>query len=338
MRSDGRDRSAWRRVVVAVLVIGGVAFAVRAWSRGRANASKDAFRRVQVTRQDLHSTKTATGEVTPQNRVEIKPPIAGRVEEVLVAEGEAVTKGQVLAWMSSAERAALLDAARAQGPEAVARWEAAYKPAPLMAPLDGTVIVRKVEPGQTVTTSDPVVVIADRLIVKAQVDETDIGAIAVGQQASITLDAFPDQTIPAHVDHIAYEAKTVNNVTIYEVDVLPDRVPDVMRSGMTATVTFTVAAKPGALAMPAEAAHQEGSQASVLVPGAKAWDPPARRPVTTGMTDGKWVEIVSGLEEGDTVLVAAVRLPKGGPRKGSPLSPFSGASAGNRGNKSRSHP
>jgi macrolide-specific efflux system membrane fusion protein len=52
----------------------------------------------------------------PQNRLEIKPPIAGRAEEVLVNEGELVKAGQIIAWMSSTDRAALLDAARAQGP------------------------------------------------------------------------------------------------------------------------------------------------------------------------------------------------------------------------------
>ena len=313
-----------RRTVLIVGVAMVVALVARPWWPGH-RAAGETFRRVQVARQDLRITKTATGEVTPQNRVEVKPPIAGRVEAVLVREGEAVTQGQVLAWMSSSERAALLDAARAQGPEALARWESAYKAAPLVSPLDGTVIVRAVEPGQTVTTSDPVVVVADRLIVKAQVDETDIGAIAVGQSATIGLDAYPQQQIDAHVDHVAYEAKTVNNVTIYEVDVLPDAVPPFMRSGMTATVTCLVAQKRGALAVPAEAVRNGDRGASVLRPPATPWARPARAPVTTGLTDGKWTEIISGVREGETVLVASLRmLPGGAQRGGNPFSPFGG--------------
>ena len=67
--------------------------------------------------------------------MEIKPPIAGRIEKLLVDEGDDVTSGQILGWMSSTDRAAILDAARAQGPEESKRWEDAYKPTPIVAPL-----------------------------------------------------------------------------------------------------------------------------------------------------------------------------------------------------------
>jgi len=337
-------RGAWlltrRGIVVALAVLATAGIAARGCTRKRAASSAEMFRRVSVSRQELRLTKTATGEVTPQNRVEIKPPIAGRIEEVLVREGQSVTKGQVLVWMSSAERAALLDAARAQGEESMARWESAYKPAPLTAPLDGTVIVRAVEPGQTVATTDPVVVIADRLIVKAQVDETDIGAVKPGQPARISLDAYPEEDVRAHVDHVAYEATTVNNVTIYEVDVLPDQVPEVMRSGMTATVTFIVAEKPDALVVPAEAVRAEGAGASVLVPGERPWGRPASRDVTIGLSDGKWTEITGGLSEGDAILAPSLRMPARASRRGNPLSPFGagGGRGSGSGSRNRGHP
>ncbi len=340
MPSNGLLRRRWRQILVILVAVVGAALLVRGCVHRGGKASKEAFRRVAVTRQELQITKTATGGVTPQNRVEVKPPIAGRVEQVLVHEGDAVTQGQVLAWMSSTERAALLDAARAQGAEALTRWETAYKPAPLMSPLDGMVIVRAVEPGQTVTTSDPVVVVADRLIVKAQVDVTDIGAIALGQSATISLDAYPEQVIPAHVDHIAYEAKTVNNVTIYAVDVLPEKVPDVMRSGMTATVTFIVAAKLDALVVPAEAVHQGPSGPSVLIASVKRWEQPAHRKVTAGITDGKWIEITAGLQEGEMVLAPSLRLPRTSQGQGgrSPFSPFGGGGGRGGTTQRRSQP
>ena len=338
MPSDGRPTWSRNRIVAAVAILVVVAVALRGCLAGGKN-TKDTFRRVPVTRQDLSLTKTATGQITPQDRVEIKPPIPGRIEDVLVREGEAITKGQILAWMSSSDRAALLDAARAQGPEAVAHWETAYKPTPLTSPLDGTLIVRAVEPGQTVTTSDAVVAIADRLIVKAQVDETDIGAVKVGQIASISLDAYPEKSIPAHVDHVAYEAKTVSNVTVYEVDVLPDNVPDFMRSGMTATTTFTVAAKPNALVVPSEAVRQQSSGTHVLVPGKRAWDHPKHQEITVGMTDGKMVEVLSGLHESDVVLVPSLHLSGNRAQGRNPFAPFgSGRSAGGGsggGNRSR---
>ena len=153
---------------------------------------------------DICVLVSTTGVVEPQNRVEIKSPIAGRIEEILVEEGDKVKKGDVLCLMSSTERAALLDAAHLKGEEELKYWKEVYKPTPLIAPVDGEVIVRAVEPGQTVTVNDAILVLSDRLIVKAQVDETDIGKVKLGQKAVIALDAYPDIKVEGKVDHISY--------------------------------------------------------------------------------------------------------------------------------------
>src|SRR5262249_53194260 len=139
---------------------------------------------------------------------------------------------------------ALLDAARLQGgADSLKEWEDVYKPTALIAPIDGEVIVKAVNPGQTVTPTDDVIVLSDRLIVQAQVDETDIGKVKIGQTVDITLDAYPDIQLTATVNHIYYESKIVNNVTMYAVDLLPDHIPDVFRSGMSANVQIIQAQK-----------------------------------------------------------------------------------------------
>ena len=266
-------------------------------------------RRAKVTRGHLQVTTSASGEVKPQNRVEIKPSIAGRIDEVLVHEGQVVAPGDVLAWMSSTDRAALLDAARSQGPEALAKWEDAYKRAPLVAPLAGTIILRAVEPGHTITPSDPVVVIADRLIVQATVDETDLSRIQLGQHAQLRLDAYPDAVIPGTVDHIAYESRLVNNVSVYPVDVLPDQIPETFRSGMTATVTFIIADRPDVLLIPSDAVAEwpkrrpkpEGAMLAAFHRGLGGRPTPV--PIATGESDGRMTELLSGLREGEEVLI-----------------------------------
>jgi len=91
--------------------------------------------------------------------------------------------------------------------------------------VDGEVIVSKDYSGQTITTADVVIVLSDHLIVQAQVDETDIGKIKLGQEVKLTLDAYPQIKITGKVNHIYYESLIVNNVTIYQVDILPDSVP-----------------------------------------------------------------------------------------------------------------
>lgn len=282
-----------------------------------------AFRAVQVVRGSVEATVLATGVVQPQNRLEIKPPISGRAEEILVREGQAVRKGQILAWMSSTERAALMDAARARGAEELAHWQDLFRPTLLIAPLDGLIIARNVEPGQTVTAQDAILVMSNRLIIKAQVDETDIAQIRVSQRARITLDAYPQRVIDGLVDHVSYEAKTVNNVTIYEVDILPDHAPDFMRSGMTTNVTFVVAAQKDTLFLPAEAIRLEDGTTTVLLSNSSGKKPPLSKAIETGLSDGKRVEILSGLQEGNTVLVPIMQMPSPSEdAQGSPFTPF----------------
>lgn len=262
--------------------------------------AKDTVREVRPVVGTIQTTITSTATVQPQNRLEIKPPINGRIDEILVKEGDRVKAGQTLAWMSSTERAALLDAARSRGPEAVKYWEDVIKPAPLISPIDGEVIVSQDEPGQTVTSAEAVLVLSDRLIVQAQVDETDIGRIRVNQQANIVLDAYPDKPIPGHVEQIAYESQTINNVTVYMINVLPESVPPFFRSGMSATVNFKMDERTNVLKLPLDAVKKKGGRSYVF-----------RRQngtikaiqVQTGLENSSEVEIMSGLSEGDELVI-----------------------------------
>jgi membrane fusion protein, macrolide-specific efflux system len=286
-----------------------------------AAAEAVAYDRVPAARASLAVTILSTGVVKPENKLEIKPPIAGRVESVLVREGAKVRKGQTLAWMSSTERAAMLDAATARGPEELKKWEELYRPTPILAPINGTIIQRNVESGQTFATNDAVLVMSDRLTVKAQVDETDLAQIKLGQKASIGLDAYSGEEITGTVDQIAYDATTVNNVTTYVVDVLPDRTPPHMRSGMTANVTFVVNARENVLTVPADAVKVEEGKMTVLVEDPQTKQP-VKRAVRTGVSDGKKTEILEGLEAGEPVLVVA--FSGLGERKSGAANPFMG--------------
>lgn len=269
--------------------------------------SEKPLRVVKVERGNIVAQIPATGTVMPRNRLEIKPPIAGRIEEVLVKEGKNVVKGQTLAWMSSSERATLLDAARSEGKEEYEHWKEVYKPAPIVAPLDGFIIQRNVEPGQSVTTADPILVMADKLIVKAQVDETDIGRIKVGQKVNIELDAYQGQVILGYVEHIAYESELINNVNIYKVDILPSKVPSFFRSGMSATVNFTQEEKRGVLLLPLSAVKKVKDRSYVFVED-KETKKTKPLQIQTGMENSLHIEIISGLNEGDKVVIPTAEM------------------------------
>lgn len=309
-----------KKTLIVVLVL-----ALAGWGgwklySGRKAAAAPAYTEIPVERGELLIAVQANGGVQPRNRLEVRPPLSGRVEQVLVREGDHVKRGQILAWLSSAERAALLDAARAQGPEALARWEQLYKATPLLAPITGDVIARNTEPGQSVSAADAVVVLSDRLIVKAQVDETDIARVKAGQEAVIRLDAYSDEALDARVGHIAFEAKVVNNVTLYEVEVYPSRVPRFMRSGMSASVDFIEQRHQDVLLLPVQAVRRRKGEALVLLPGPAGAAKPVSRAVKTGIDNGELVEVLEGLKEGDIVLQSAAGLPKAEAASGSPLS------------------
>ncbi len=283
-------------------------------------------REISPAFDSIQTSITATGTVLPQNRLEIKPPFSGRIEEIKVAEGEKIKSGQILAWMSSTERAALLDAARSQGEETLKYWQEVYKPTPLMAPLDGEVIVRAVEPGQIVTASDVVLVLSDRLIVKAQFDETDIGKVKLGRPAEISLDAYPQVKLKATIDHIAYESNVTNNVTFYQVDILPEQIPDFFRSGMSANVEITEKSRGDVLVVPLAAVRQDQAGSYVLLRSDQG-KKPIRRAVEVGLADEKNVEVISGLGPEDKVIVEgmlplSVKKSPGGSTN--PLMPFGG--------------
>lgn len=310
----------WIGAVVFILLAVGAFFIFRGPS-SRSEYLKGTISKGKITVKIL-----STGTVQPENRLQIKSPVAGRVDRVLVTEGQKVKKGQIIAWLSSTERAALIDAARTQGKEEIKKWEELYKPTPLVAPISGTIIQRNVEPGQTFTTSDAVLVMSDRLTVKAQVDETDLAQIHLKQKAEVTLDAYPDKILGAVVDQIAYEAKTVNNVTTYLIDVLPNDDIDYMRSGMTANVTFIGNTKDDLLLIPNEFIRYEKGKPTTSV--LKEGNVLQTRELKLGITDGKVTEVFSGLELGEIVALAINKKDR---NNGSPFSPFGGAGGSKRG-------
>jgi macrolide-specific efflux system membrane fusion protein len=290
------------KIVLALLIAAslGVIFILILKAKQPATA---AIKLISPTYGTIQTTITTTATITPENRLAIKPPVNGRVDKILVKEGDYVKLGQTLALMSSTERATVLDAARSQSKEELAYWEQVYKPTPLVAPINGQVIVQTVQPGQTVTTSDAVTVLSDRLIVQAQVDETDIGKVRLGQKAVISLDAYPDTKVEGKVDHIYYESTIINNVTIYEVNILPKRVPQIFRSGMSANVNIIEQRKENVLTIPLEAVKQDAEGSFVLVSQGTS-EKPVKRRIQPGITDDKNVEVVSGLETTDKIVIA----------------------------------
>jgi macrolide-specific efflux system membrane fusion protein len=202
--------------------------------------------------------------------------------------------------MSSTDRVAILDAARAAG-EDEKKWEDTYKPTPIISPLNGTIILRNVVPGETVTASTVLYAIADDLIVVASVDETDVGRIRTGQRAEITLDAYPDKKIAGSVFQILYEGTNVSNVITYKVKIRPGSIPSFFKSQMTANIGIITSNRSGVLLVPWNAVQEDKNGRKYVLTQTEPEQ--IRTPVTTGIVENNDVEIVAGLEEGETVFV-----------------------------------
>ncbi len=298
--------------ITAVVVIAAGAFV---WRKIRNdNANQPQYELAVVERGNIEIKVLSTGTIQPYTRVEVGSPVSGRIDKVEVDEGDKIKEGDILAWISSEDRIALLDAARSalesarRGKDEEDLKEAemayeiankAYKPVPLTNSISGEVIARSCEPGQNVSTQSVLFVISDRLVAGVEVDEADIGKIEPGQEARIVLDAFPDEQVTARVTKISREGRIVSDVVFYDVMVEPMRVPSRWSSGMTANVEFLAERRENALLIPRSAVRERRGEKFVLVSG----DRPTPRAIETGISDGRVIEIVSGLDEGEQIIV-----------------------------------
>lgn len=283
-------------VVTLVLIGGGWYF----YKKKTAQADVK-YASTEVISKDISEFVDTTGAVAPLNRVEIQPSAGGRIEQILVDEGDKIKMGQVLALMSSSDRVAILDAARAQGDEQYKSWQDAYKPIKVMAPLDGTIILKNVVEGQTVGQSTVLFAMSDKLILNANVDESDVGKIKEGETASIILDSYPDQPITGKVFQILDEGTNQSNVITYAVKIRPDHVPAFFKSQMTANIKIEVAKRRAALLIPTVAVTIDPAGKTSVITEMKD-NKPVYTKIETGLDEGNMVEVTRGLEEGDTVM------------------------------------
>jgi len=253
---------------------------------------------LKVAKVPLLITIQATGNIEPMNKVEILPPVAGRIDKILTEEGERVEQGKIIAWMSSTNRAALLDITRSRSPSEYEEWEKMYQPTPIMAPVSGLIISKKTVPGQTVSAQSVLFEMSDQLIARAQVDETDIEKIKQKMTAFITVDAHPNKEFKARVDKISHQSELVNNVNIYSIELALEDSTDDLRSGMTANVSFVIAEKETALVIPIWAVQGREEEAYTVLDSHKK-----SKQVQLGLSDGKNVEVLSGVQEGEEIYV-----------------------------------
>lgn len=192
--------------------------------------------------------------------------------------------------------------------------------ATITSPIDGVVLSKSVEEGQTVAASfstPELFTIAQDLTnmqVVADVDEADIGDVKEGERVTFTVDAYPDDTFEGEVKQVRQEATTTNNVVTYEVVISAPNADLKLKPGLTANVTIYTAERKGVLSVPSKALRftpqkeTVGKMKIVDVANAKnkVWtiegNSIVAHKVNIGMTDGTNTQIVSGIAEGTKVI------------------------------------
>ena len=247
------------------------------------------------------------------------------VKDGFVAQSDVDTSQAAYDQAQAQKRSAEATLRQAEGALQVAKTNLEY--ATIRSPVDGIVISRNVDVGQTVAASfqTPTLFSIAQDLTKMQidtsVDESDIGRAALGQSATFTVDAYPEKSFAGNVEQVRNAPIITQNVVTYNVVVRVDNRDLLLKPGMTTNVTIQVRKFEDALKVPnaalrfrpadvpkeAGAAKEKGkgktsADQRVYIPGKDG--KPAAVPVKTGVSDGTFTLVAEGgLKEGDVVIV-----------------------------------
>ncbi len=329
--------SRWgRRMLLAAVIIAAGAAAIGVGQKALWGAPIVAV--THLTRGEAIEAVYATGVVEAIDYARFGATVAGRVTALLVDEGDAVRRGDVLARLDDRQPIAKLDDARARlrmaeadiardetllsrGVVAVQALERAQQERDqasaavtllarqledytIASPLDGVVMKRNVEPGETVAADTVLFEISStaRRRVAADVDERDIAGVRMGASIAAHADGFPDEAFPAKVTNIRRQGDTSSRTFRVEADLPADTK---LMIGMTVDVDIVTGERPNALLAPTSAVGHGPSEGGrpgapyvVVVEQGRA----RHAPVKTGAVGAAKTEIVSGLADEATIV------------------------------------
>ena len=378
-------------IAVAAIAVLGIGYMAMS---GDSSAARVNFVKGKVTRGDVSSFITATGNIEPVTEVEVGTQVSGIIDKIYVDYNSEVKKGQLIAEMDKITLMSDLNSSQANYNGSKASFEfqektynrnkalhekqlisdtdfeqseynylnakAQYEQsranlakaqrnlsyATIYSPIDGVVINKAVEEGQTVAAgfNTPTLfnIAADltQMRVIADVDEADIGGIVEGLRASFTVDAYPDEVFEGTVAQVRLGEKssstTTSSVVTYEVVITAPN-PDLkLKPRLTANVTIYKQEKNNVIVVPSRAlrftpnpSNAKGYVVNNIDAPQKIWTLDGyvfqAHAVTTGLSGNNVTEI-TGLDEGTEIVVEAQTIQPdtrfGGPRGGGPGGPF----------------
>lgn len=366
----------WKILLAALLVIS-AAVAYYFYSQQIDAENEQTYETAKVVRMNLSKTVSATGTIQPRESVEVSSKITARIKEILVEENQHVTAGQVVAILDGKDYEAKLNQANfalTNTSQKLARTKRLYEigaksledledaqynydraksevelaesdvnETVITAPMDGIVVGEPLTAGSMAVqgNSNPTVImrIADlsEKLVKAKVDETDIGSVRVGARATFTVDAYPDENFSATVHTISQtdtanswdstsssssSSSSSNSVIYYYVTFNAPDPKNLLLPAMTARLDITVGHAEDSLCVPIEAVKTDGDGSYVerVTRDAQGRQSAEKVYITVGLYGEEFVEVSNGrLNAGDDVSVtyqAAQKSPTQGGNRG----------------------
>jgi HlyD family secretion protein len=182
----------------------------------------------------------------------------------------------------------------------------------IVAPMDGIVLTRSVEPGQIIASGinnvgggTTVMRLANlsRLFVYGAIDESDVGSLASGQEVLVTASAFPGRRFSGAVARLGARGNLSQSIVTFEVRVaLDERAVGVLKPEMTAELDITIAEADNAILLPSTAVYRRGGRSLVSLPPASPGGDPIEREIQAGASDGVMIIVNEGLTPGEIVL------------------------------------
>ncbi|WP_342614864.1 efflux RND transporter periplasmic adaptor subunit [Peribacillus frigoritolerans] len=261
---------------VLVLAIGGCA-----WFFMKDSAEPVIAKSVTATveKGDLEVQISGSGSVAAINSEDITSSVTGEVDEVLVEKNELVEKGDELITFTDGSD-------------------------PITAPFDGTVTTMDVEEGDRVSSGEVLAHVTDykKLKTTISVDELDVPSVKKGQTVEIKASAFEDETFTGEVTSVAKEGTYENGVSSFDVTIKIDKPGDI-KIGMSTEVSILTNSVKDALYVPIEAVQMDGEEKYVNIQqsGTTEGTASTKKAVETGISNDRYIEITSGLEEGQFV-------------------------------------
>ena len=274
-------------VLAAALGVGAYAFySTRhaAAARGRAPSQTVSTVRTQIAQVEvLHDYINTNGDIEAVNSVDVYPDIGGKIVSTNVTLGSRVRRGDVIARVDPSEPGS------------------SYTLSPVLAPINGSIIKTPLKVGTKVTTSSVVTTIGDiaSLQITAKIPERYVASLRTGLKAEISLEAYPDAVFAATVTHVSPVLDV--NARTKEIVLTFDENDARINAGMFGKVKLYTLDYEGAVVLPSDAIVTKGDKPYLYV--VKDDDTVEQREVTQGKSVDGIVQILSGIEQGERVVV-----------------------------------